>query len=141
MNGFDALISREVKDAELYRAVAEVMKLKIGQLIILHDYPLEDLGDDVLAICMKTGVEGDFPLKISIDVLVNDRPCDAIEVSKSLAAELAADMLLDDGTANPYRMLRVQPSGNANFVGLNVEDADKCIYRLEETSSVHRLAE
>jgi hypothetical protein len=130
MIGFDFLMSRRATDSEIIAALSGALHLIPEEIVLLEDVPLKEFGENVKVMCIKDEVSGDFPLKLSIDSISDDVIFSRAEVAQDIAEQLNVCLLLDDGSANPYKMILIKNGEVSRVVGLHADDADEGIYRL-----------
>lgn len=130
MKGFDLLISRVATDAEVVAALSVALRLTPEEIAIIDKFPLKAFGAAVKVMCIKVEVEGEFPLKLSIDIFSDEIVAPREEVAQEIAARLDVSVLLDDGSPNPYRMLLVKSGEAPEIAYLHADDADEGVYRL-----------
>lgn len=136
MTGFDLLLSRIPSDYELKTALVSSLGLSSDTIELLDDYPLNKLGSGTKVICIKSRTEGDFPLKLSIEVLTDDFSSSLQKIAIKLSLAWGA-LLIDDGSSNPYRMKLIHFPKQPQLVELNAIEADDGVYRLKGISKLN----
>lgn len=129
-NGFDLLISRVATDSEVIVALSAALRLTHEEIAVIDKFPLEAFGAAVKVMCIKVEVEGEFRLKLSIDLFSDEIMVPREQVAREIAYRLDVSVLLDDGSPNPYRMLLVKSGEAPEIAYLHADDADEGVYRL-----------
>lgn len=131
MSGFDVLMSRHVEESDLQMTLSEALRLTLSQVVVIPDYPMHDLADDILVICMTATLAGDFPFKLSIDFIREGIEFNRIEVARKISRLLNARLLIDDGSPGPNSMMLIHGDEKPCAVTLDGDAADEEIYRLK----------
>ncbi|REG13065.1 hypothetical protein [Roseateles depolymerans] len=124
-------MSRHVEEFDLQLSLSEALRLNPSQLIVIPDYPMHDLADDILVICMTATLAGDFPFKLSIDFIRGSVEFNRIEVARKISRLLNVRLLIDDGSPSPNSMMLIHGDEKPCVVTLDGDAADEGIYRLK----------
>ena len=125
MNGFDVLLSRVVPAPSLKGELSRALRIQESALELVA---VEALGSQELAskcVCAMAVVGGEFPLQLAIYAPDEVKLPTATALAEHVSRSLDVSVLVDDGTAHPYRMTLIRWNAAPRTVEIEPADDDR----------------
>ena len=131
MIGFDIVISRMVQDEDIKEAFGSLVGVTPNHIEVFDDYPTKPLYLSTKILCIKSLLEGDFPLKISVEIFEIHNQIDFELFFHALSKQLDSMLLVDCNPSHPYKMKLFKPTADSTVVELKVWEADENMFCLK----------
>lgn len=114
----DIAIDRRVSHDDVTQALASVFGVPAASIYVVAERQFVDASQEVIeqaaVVCIVQEGQGEFPEQLEIIInsprlkhLISD--CGDLPLMQALVDALAVAAIVDDGSANPYRWLLLQP--------------------------------
>ena len=121
----DIVVRRRLDDHDLVRGIAAGFGVNPRDVLVhrgTDDFPAPG---DAKIVCLASDRPEGFRTVISLYTYFNsprhDEPTDVV---KTFARTTQTECLLTDDSADPYTMMRVEPSGDSGRVNLDIDRLD-----------------
>lgn len=135
MNGFDVLLSRAVPAPILKGELTRVLSIQADALELVTVEALSAQELTSKCVCTTAVVGGEFPLLLAIHAPDEFELPTATTLAEHVSRSLDVSVLVDDGTAHPYRMTLIR--WNAEPRAVEIEPADDDRINLVDSPSGH----
>jgi hypothetical protein len=123
----EILICKEILDADIQSATAEIFSIDIQSIVVVSDISNENIDSNKPIIIENKKLGGDFPMRVAFyikekDVSILD--IDRLQSILFLCRRLDCQILISDEDVNPYSMDLLDSSGSVTKVFLDVTKLD-----------------
>jgi len=122
----DVVVSKTLSDREIKAGITAALQIAPEHIAVVSEIPSDKLHNDLLVMCQKLPLSGDFPLQISI--YVRDQSLETIDVADAMERFCQAtdsSVLISDDDGNPYSRILINKFNQRKKVFLDPESLDE----------------